>query len=363
MPAKPIPKAATKLPDPPGKLAATSDPKNRVSRGLLSLIVGSIALSFNSIPFLRIFSVLLSLVGLSLAILEFRSSSKVAHSFGRAIAGALLCVLILVVTAVRPYWSARAAPIAQASAAGNSPQTTISAQPLVANAPQTTTNPTETTSGAPQTASSVPQTIPFQTIPFPCGKHLKLVPIPIAIEQTNKTIDTGKINEKGEPIKIPKPVEWVDADSAAVQQDDVCVCVASATIERLKLASGGKTNASPNDNLVIRLQVVLVGTTRKVDFASWGNASFGDARNKPSLADNFNNVYRHQAFGGGTEIVEHERPKSLYPKLFADDYLIFEVPKGNVDFLRLELPASAIGGMGTLRFQIPKSMIEQKKAD
>ncbi len=111
------------------------------------------------------------------------------------------------------------------------------------------------------------------------------------------------------------------------------------------------------------MQVLLIGTSRKVNFDPWGNSNFGEARQKPSLTDNLNNAYSLRAFEADTQIVDHERPKSLYPKLYADDFLVFEVPRANVEFLRLELPAAAFGGTGTLRFQIPKAMIEQKKAE
>ena len=142
------------------------------------------------------------------------------------------------------------------------------------------------------------------------------------------------------------------------QQGDVTVSVASATVERLKLTRGGKESSSPNDNLVVRVQVLLIGTSRKIGFEPWSNANFGEVRNKPSLSDNSNTAYPLGLFEAGTQIVDHERPKSLYPKLYADDFLVFAAPRGSVDFLRLELPASAVGGSGMLRFQIPKSMLD-----
>jgi hypothetical protein len=40
--------------------------------------------------------------------------------------------------------------------------------------------------------------------------------------------------------------------------------------------------------------------------------------------------------------------------------VVFEGPVARAEYLRPELPASAFGGTGKLRFQIPKSMIEKR---
>src|SRR5881396_2596506 len=116
MPAKTIPAAASK---PPAAESATAATRlgDRVSLGLLSLVVGSIGLSLNAVPVLRFLAVLLSLAGITLAVLEFRSPVKDRRQFGRAIAGTIICGLILVLTAIRPFWPARAAEIARAPAA------------------------------------------------------------------------------------------------------------------------------------------------------------------------------------------------------------------------------------------------------
>jgi hypothetical protein len=38
---------------------------------------------------------------------------------------------------------------------------------------------------------------------------------------------------------------------------------------------------------------------------------------------------------------------------------VFEAPVDGISYLRLEVPAWAIDGTGTLRFQIPASMIQR----
>ncbi len=134
--------AAPPKPKPPAKAAVTRL-QDRVSLGLLSMVIGSVALSLNAIPVLRFLAVLLSLVGLGVAIFELRSPSKEKRNQGRAIAGAIISSFVLVLTAVRPFWSGRIGPIAEV------PTTT---------APRLAARSTlPTTTAAPSTATSAPK--------------------------------------------------------------------------------------------------------------------------------------------------------------------------------------------------------------
>jgi hypothetical protein len=344
MPAKSTQAAASK-PAAPAKGKADSARPDRVSFGLLSLLVGSVALSFYSVPYLlgRILAVMLSLGGISLAVLQFRSEEKAGRNFNSAIAGTMFSAAVLLLTAIAPYLPVPDTRVARTPTRTSVPKPTDSATQTTGSAPepkssvqsaqvasQTTPDTVEKPSDVPQIPSNVPK-----VIPFPCRKNFRLVP-------------------SASP-------EWADAASSAVLQGEVAVCVPSVAIEQLELHPDSKSTSSANGHLVIHLQVVLIGTTRKVDFESWGNSNFGDARNEPSLTDNSNHAYRLRTFDAGTQVAGHERSKGLYPKLYADDELIFETPNPSVEYLRLELPASAFGEMGTLRFQIPKSMIEPRK--
>jgi hypothetical protein len=349
MPAKTTPSAATKPPAPPIR-KTDSAPTDRISFGLLSLLVGSVALSFYSVPYLmvRILAVMLSLGGITLAVLQLRSNEKAGRNFNGAIAGTLFSAAVILLTAIGPYLPVPAKRVARAPTRASAPKTRDSVTQTTESVPQLKTSPepaqavsqtrpaeavSQTTPGAIEKPNEVPQ-IPAnvpKVIPFPCRKSFQLVPG-----------GTG---------------EWVDAATSAIGQGEIAVCIASAAIEQLELPSAGNTVSSRKDNLVIHLQVMLVGTTGKVDFQSWGNSNFGDTGNKPKLTNDSTNVPL-RTFDASTKIPGHERPKGLYPKLYADDYLIFETPQSIADHLRLELPATAFGGVGTLRFQIPKSMID-----
>src|SRR3954468_21914867 len=115
MPAKITPAAASKPPAPPIRKADPANP-NRISHGLLSLIVGSVALSFFSIPYLlgRILAVMLSLGGITLAVLQFRTNEKAGRNFNGAIAGTLFSAAVIVLTAIGPYLPIPEKRVAQA---------------------------------------------------------------------------------------------------------------------------------------------------------------------------------------------------------------------------------------------------------
>lgn len=338
MPANTPPAAPSKPPAPPEPKTEPADP-NRISYGLLSLLVGSVALSFHAVPyaFVRVLSVLLGLGSVTLAVLQFRTNEKSGRNFNSAIAGTLFSAAVLLLMAVGPYLPALGTRVARAPARPSAPKAADAKTPAAetVSKPSQAVSQTTTDAGAekPDGAPAIPNYVP-KTIPFPCRKNFQLVASPVA--------------------------DWTDASTSALIQNEVAVAVASVAVERLELSRKGKPVPSPTDHLVIHLQVVLVGTARQVDFEGWGKSNFGDHRSKPTLTGNSSHAYALRAFEAGTQVAGHERSKGLYPKLYADDYLIFEAPRPGLEYLRLELPASAFGGMGTLRFQIPKSMIEPR---
>src|SRR4051794_31907790 len=141
------------------------------------MVVGGIALSLDAVPPIRILSVLLSLGGLTLAILEFRSKEKKeGRHFARAIAGATICGVVLLLTIIRPFWSTRGARVPQARTMSSSGQP-------VENVPAATTGVQEsvTVAETPVLSVQTPIAIPA-AIPFPCGKRLRLIPIEVEDE-------------------------------------------------------------------------------------------------------------------------------------------------------------------------------------
>jgi hypothetical protein len=85
----------------------------------------------------------------------------------------------------------------------------------------------------------------------------------------------------------------------------------------------------------------------------------GIDRHVPRLTDNLGNRYKRITFGLGTTVVGRVNQESIHPGKTVDDVLVFEEPLANADVLRLGLPASAFGGTGEIKFEIPKSMIRR----
>jgi HEAT repeat protein len=137
---------------------------------------------------------------------------------------------------------------------------------------------------------------------------------------------------------LPEKSDWAAADCFAVRQNDIEVRIADLEM--------------PNDQqLTIRIRVDNAGTSRTVEYRSWSSAAGPDA---PRLSDSFGNSYRKlQETGGST---------TLYPGKYATEDLAFQAPIDNIDYLHLELPASAFGGNGQLRLEIPQAMLLMKAA-
>ena len=144
----------------------------------------------------------------------------------------------------------------------------------------------------------------------------------------------------------------MDAERCAIRANGVCVAVGSAEIESVAFQSDSGPGNSQR-GLVIRLQV-LCEANREVKFEGWNDKE--KLKAGVSLVDASTGVaLRPQRFRPGTEFVG--RRLDLIPQSYADEILIFELPRGRPSALHLQLPASAIEGSGTLRFRIPASML------
>jgi hypothetical protein len=202
-----------------------------------------------------------------------------------------------------------------------------------------------------------------------------------ALDQTTKAIDQAskeanatnqKIDDVEKKLEAqsgsdnpPTPkveeVEWTDARKI-VRQGDVLVAISSVTIDQVQLESIlGERSLSNDKLLVIRLRIGNAGQTRKIDYESWGDNSQLFDRHVPSLWDNFDNSYRRATFDLGTRVQGQVSSESIHPGTSVEDVLVFEQPLDRISYLRLELPASAFGGKGQLRFQIPNDVIDLER--
>jgi hypothetical protein len=124
---------------------------------------------------------------------------------------------------------------------------------------------------------------------------------------------------------------------------------------------GSQVDASEHPTvLVLPFKLVLkLGVKEEVGFAGWDESD----RKNISLKDDTKAAYKLLDV-----IVESKEPATIGPGKPVTAKLIFEPPAGKAKFLRLEMPGSAIGEQGMLKFQVPCAKITasreagQKKA-
>jgi predicted Zn finger-like uncharacterized protein len=174
---------------------------------------------------------------------------------------------------------------------------------------------------------------------------------------------TAQVAEaKPPPANTPRPEqakqEWINAQDHTAVQGDVRVGITSAVVDFVQLNDiTGRAN-SKERLLILRVRLENQSDTRKVEYQGWGHTTLFDLKEKtPVLKDNFGNAHHRARWQLGVTVPGQVVAKSIRPKETLDDVLIFDRPVDKAEFLRLELPASAFGGTGWLRFQIPKEMI------
>jgi hypothetical protein len=178
-----------------------------------------------------------------------------------------------------------------------------------------------------------------------------------------------------------KDVVWFDARKP-IRDGDVQVSLGWIIISNVKIKDVlGDQTVTDKKHLGIQVFIENVGKTRKIEHRGWSGAftmanpldllkgdsgsrmealSSATGRYAASLSDNFANSYKRLSLEAGAQIANQvSSPTSIRPGEKLQDMLVFEQPLDNIQFLRLELPASAYGGSGTLRFQIPAKMIQR----
>jgi hypothetical protein len=149
-------------------------------------------------------------------------------------------------------------------------------------------------------------------------------------------------------------VVWVDASRDALHHDDVRLRISSATVGPVSFESVPGKQPPGDRCLVIGLRVTNAGISRKISYGGWGGA---DAADRPVLRDNQGKSYPEKTFGPGWVVKGRAPSASIPPGKPLDDVLVFQAPPATVEYLRLELPAAAVGTEGRLRMEIPRSMI------
>ena len=156
----------------------------------------------------------------------------------------------------------------------------------------------------------------------------------------------------------PDENEWSDASTSSVTRGDVTVKITGAETGRPTLVrSGTGQRAWPKgEYLAIKLHLRSTNAAKKLPYTSWSVRAPANAT--VNLVDNVGTPYLIKSFPGMEAEGQVSGGKgSIYPDQPTEDVLIFERPLKTAKFLRLELPAAAFGEKGSLRFEIPLSMV------
>jgi hypothetical protein len=164
---------------------------------------------------------------------------------------------------------------------------------------------------------------------------------------------------KMEEVQRQDAADWLDASKDAALHEDVQVRVASVTIGPvdLDMANGG-VGKSITDNLIILLVIRNVSPEgNEIEYKGWTPKGKLD-RNAATLRDN--GVFTYPIAILTRPVKGQIRlTQSINPGESLEDVLVYHAPREDPKDLRLELPASAFGGFGTIKFRIPTSMIKR----
>jgi hypothetical protein len=171
----------------------------------------------------------------------------------------------------------------------------------------------------------------------------------------------------GQTLQVPRgllrrgaPVtesDWVDASREAVQQGDVRVRVTGVRVRPIDLKGTGSSRPSRDNFLVVTLGLQNKAPDRTIPYHSWASPPTVEEP-PPVLRDDKGRSYPLRGPLPGKEPAAGVLP--LAPAKTTEDVILFEAPAAGVEYLRLELPATAFGGPGRLRLQIPKAMIRTR---
>jgi hypothetical protein len=164
-----------------------------------------------------------------------------------------------------------------------------------------------------------------------------------------------------------REIVWVDASHDALVHGDVRLRVSSAAVETVKFVPVQGKQPPGARGLVIALRITNAGVERNINYTSWADSprpqnklTIGPIPEVPVLSDNQGKTYALKALPAGWVVKGHVASASIPAgsSKSLDDVLVFEAPPPNIEFLRLELPASGVGAAGRLHMEIPRQMIE-----
>jgi hypothetical protein len=154
--------------------------------------------------------------------------------------------------------------------------------------------------------------------------------------------------------------EWLDARKYFVQQGIVRIRVDWARLQRVSYQHDKTSRLTSDKKLVIGLRVIAMRPAPKVRYAGWW-VKKGEQDVAARLIDSTDRSYSLAVLPPGSVAAgQLDAAGDLPPGKFIKDLIVFEPPAPGFQYLRLELPAAAFGGTGTLRFQLNRSMVRER---
>jgi hypothetical protein len=171
--------------------------------------------------------------------------------------------------------------------------------------------------------------------------------------------------EDGTPHVVPLPghkatadelqTEWPDASRYAVQIKTLRIQVVGATVRPLEIAQTPRRRYTKERYLVLRLRVQQPAGTAEFVSDRWEDAGKTKDRRRPVLTDDRGNVYQEAPSGEAGQL---RKPSPHFPVGITDEVFVFDAPAAQAQVFWLELPATAWGGIGSVRFTIPQALLQ-----
>jgi hypothetical protein len=150
--------------------------------------------------------------------------------------------------------------------------------------------------------------------------------------------------------------EWVDAGKHLFRVGKMRIKVAAVQIKRLQYKDGTVQPVKEGKSLAITLRLSNINNASAIAYRSWQAPGAAGLR----LKDNTGKTYAAASLEPGKQVAGHVNEAKVSLGQPVTDVLVFRVPVASYKYLRLELPAAAVGGTGTLRLHIPRSMVVEQ---
>jgi hypothetical protein len=145
---------------------------------------------------------------------------------------------------------------------------------------------------------------------------------------------------------------YVDASKAGQQQGRVRVDVTDVWMELPPKGAAGATA-----DLFVRIRLQRSKTGQDIAAGSFSTPLMWNERIRATLLDSTGSTYSQKPTPPGRARAAGPSSTGAVTIDVSHELLVFDSPASAAQGLRLELPASAWGGTGTLRFSIPGTMV------